>query len=346
MRIAILGGSFDPVHNGHLQIAKYAKKCLPIDEVWFMPTYDTPLKDKRLTDFELRVKMIRLAIKPYKYMKVCTMENERVGKSYTIDTVKKLHQTYPHHFFSWLIGSDQALQLSKWRSIDSLMELIPFYVFTRNKEEIKTAHPLRFLTMPIVDVSSTQIRNGEKLWMLPRSIRQFIGKHGLYLEHMIRTTMNEHRYKHSLSVAQLCVELAKMHHINEKEAYLAGLYHDVCKQWSKEKAMIWMEHMEPSLLHEHPNIWHGYIASTYVKRFYTMKNKKVLYAIRHHVKGSTKTTLAKIVYIADKLDPTRGYDSSTTIELCKRDLNEGYQEVMRQQQAYLEKSFSKGASNE
>lgn len=342
MRIAILGGSFDPIHNGHIQIAKYAKRLLGIDEVWFMPTFDTPLKEKKLSSFEDRANMVRYAIAPYRYMKLCTLEKESAGKSYTVDTVRKLQALYPNYSFSWLIGSDQARQIEKWKDVNALMELVPFYVFTRNEAEIKTNYPLRFLTMPLIDISSTEIRSGHKLWMLPNTVRRYIAQHSLYIESMVEAAMNQHRFLHSISVANLCVELAKAHHVNEHQAYLAGILHDICKPWSKEKGMIWMENMEPALLHEHPNIWHGYIASTYLKRYYKIEDNQVLYAVRHHVKGSTKTPLAMILYIADKLDPSRGYESSETIELSKRNLYAGYQEVMKQQQVYLEKSLSKG----
>lgn len=338
MRVAILGGSFDPIHNGHIQIAKYALKRLPIDEVWFMPTMDTPLKDRTLTAYEHRVNMIRLAIYPYRRMKLCQLE-KREGKSYTIDTVKKLKKRYPMYTFCWLIGSDQVAQLDKWKDIDTLMELVPFYVFARESDTISTTYPVQTALMPLIDVSSTEIRNGFKLNMLPDQVRNYIAKHVLYLESMVRSAMSEHRYEHSCSVAALCVELAKVHHVNERQAYLAGMMHDVCKQWDKEQSKIWMKYLEPDLQTEHPNVWHGYIASKYVKRYYHIDDKEVLFAIRNHVKGSMMSKLAMILYVSDKLDPARGYDSSETIALCKRELKQGYQEVMRQQQEYLKQKL-------
>ncbi len=135
MRIAILGGAFDPIHKGHLQIAKVALKKLSIDEVWFMPSAETPLKPSQIACFQDRCAMIQAAIRPYRHMKLCTLEQELGGISYTIETVKYLQKQYPMHTFCWLIGDDQALQFDKWKASEELKKRIPFYVFSREKEE-------------------------------------------------------------------------------------------------------------------------------------------------------------------------------------------------------------------
>ena len=95
MRIAIVGGSFDPIHDGHIQMANQSLQGLGVDEVWFMPTSSTPLKDHDLTLDQERLAMIDLVVKKNQKFKVCTLELERAGKSYTYDTLKKLIETYP-----------------------------------------------------------------------------------------------------------------------------------------------------------------------------------------------------------------------------------------------------------
>lgn len=88
MRIAIVGGSFDPIHNGHIQMANQSLQALQVDEVWFMPTSSTPLKDRELTLDQERLAMIDLVVQKDSRFKVCTLELERAGKSYTYDTLK------------------------------------------------------------------------------------------------------------------------------------------------------------------------------------------------------------------------------------------------------------------
>lgn len=337
MRIAVLGGSFDPIHNGHLQMAKYALRHLPIDEVWFMPTKATPLKERTLTSFNDRYHMIKLAIRPYRHMKVCDIEQILGETSYTIDTVVELYKRYPQYQFNWLIGGDQASQLQEWKDINRLMELVPFYVFMRDQEHVVCNYEVHVVKMPLINISSSQIREGMRLHQMPDTVRNYIGEKHLYLKTIVKASMKEQRYQHCLSVAKLSSELAEVHHVDKEKAYVAGLLHDICKEWPYERSVIWMRNLDCDLMQEHKNIWHGYIASRYIRRYLHIFDEEIGYAIRCHVKGSHATKLAMILYIADKLDPLRGYDSQDTIAYCKKDLSAGYQEVMLQQQEYLKK---------
>lgn len=339
MKIAILGGSFDPIHNAHLQIAKSALKQM-VDEVWFMPTASTPLKDRTLSDAHHRLAMIKAAIKPYRHMHVCTMEIDRGGASYTIDTVKACIAQYPQHHFYWLIGSDQEAQLKQWKGIDELCSLITICVYPRGEATPLHQYPVRYMNMEPLVISSTLVRQND-LTIVPAAVRRYIGQHALYLEVMVAQTMTAKRFAHCQRVANLCVELAKIHHVNPKQAYLAGMLHDVCKEWPYEKARIWMEHLEPAWLDSAPAIWHGFIASRYVNRYYRIDDKAVAYAIRWHVLGSDDTKLAMILFVSDKLEIGRDYDSSKEIALCKRNLKQGYLEVKRQQLAYVAKTHKK-----
>ena len=107
MKIGIFGGSFDPIHSGHIEVARQAYALLNLDEVWFLPSSKTPLKDRNLTDNEDRKHMIALSIQNIPYFSLCTIEMEREGISYTIDTVLELKRLYPDYDFYWIIGNDQ-----------------------------------------------------------------------------------------------------------------------------------------------------------------------------------------------------------------------------------------------
>ncbi|MEI3116677.1 MAG: nicotinate (nicotinamide) nucleotide adenylyltransferase [Merdibacter sp.] len=168
-KIAVLGGSFDPIHKGHLQIAKQAV-AMGMDEVWFMPTYDTPLKDRNLTHSTHRLEMIKRAIAPYRRFHCCCIEIEREGKSYTIDTVRTLKREYPDADFYWLIGSDQANQMDAWKEPKELTSLVQFIVFSRRGAQQESPYPLLYQPMELVDVSSSEIRAGKKM-ELPGSRR-------------------------------------------------------------------------------------------------------------------------------------------------------------------------------
>lgn len=337
MKVAVLGGAFDPIHKGHLQIARYAKKKLGVDEVWFMPTKTSPLKHAQIASFQQRVHMIQRATQPYRYMRICTLENELEGYSYTIRTVKELKKRYPTYEFCWLIGDDQAEQFVKWKDSEELKNLLPFYVFSRFQDDMRLPEGLHRLSMPLIDVSSSEIRKGHKLYYLPKSVMNYIGMYGLYIEDMVKEHMSEKRFQHSLSVANLCVELAKCHKLDTRVAYLMGITHDVCKQLPYDKACIWMHiHMKENM-NQAPAIWHGYIGAAYVSRVFHIYDKRVTQAIFHHVIGRNKTDYDRILFIADKLDPSRGYDSNKEIAISKQDLKRGFNVVKEQQRAYLKK---------
>ena len=131
MKIGLLGGTFDPIHNGHLAIAKTALKRLGLDQVWFIPSLKTPLKDRELTPFELRVIMMEKALRPYRKMKLCLIEKDLPTPSYTITTVKTLKKQYPEYDFVWIIGDDQYANLDQWKAVDELRRLVQFAVFSR-----------------------------------------------------------------------------------------------------------------------------------------------------------------------------------------------------------------------
>lgn len=337
MKVAILGGSFDPIHAGHLQIAKHALRQLGVSEVWFLPSKDTPLKERKLSSFIDRCHMIRLAIAPYRRMKLCTLENERKGKSYTIDTIQVLKKRYPNVTFHLLIGDDQAKQFHFWKDANKLKEEVSVHVFSREKD-IQLPEGLHRVYMPLISVSSTEIRQGKKLYYVSKRVHRYFGENALYLEEMLRQRMSEKRYVHSCSVAKLCQQLAKAHDADVKLAYLMGMAHDVCKQLPYAQAQIWMKYMEEEYLDEPAAIWHGYIGAYMSKHVLGIYNKQVCQAIYHHVKGDGHGIYDKILFVADKLDPLRGYPVDQQIALCMQDLHTGFMEVKKQQQAYLNKN--------
>ena len=191
--------------------------------------------------------------------------------------------------------------------------------------------------MQLIPVSSSEIRKGHKLYQVPEAVRAYMGLHALYLESMVKEQMNEHRYLHSQSVAQLCVELAQAHGLDTRAAYIMGIAHDVCKQLPYEKAKAWMRAHMPDHLEEAAAIWHGYIGADYVNKVFHIRDRRILQAIYHHVKGRNRTDYDRILFIADKLDPSRGYDSGREIEISRKSLREGYRVVKQQQEAYLRK---------
>lgn len=184
--IGILGGTFDPIHNGHLLIANEVLACLHLDEIWFLPNYEPPHKEK--TNFisnEERLKMLRLATMDQPFFRIEPIELERPGPSYTYDTIKLLIEMYPEARFYFIIGGDMIEYLPKWYKIEELIRLVTFVGVERRKFSSETKYPIIYVDIPKFDVSSSMIRErikeGKTLkYLLPDEIIHYLKEKKLY----------------------------------------------------------------------------------------------------------------------------------------------------------------------
>lgn len=191
MNIAILGGSFDPPHNGHLAIAKQIKNLLPIDEVWFVPCFAHAF-EKKLSSPHHRFIMTKLLENAG--IKVSDIEINRKNISLTIETLDFLQKNYPNHTFSWIIGDDQVKDFHKWDEWERIITDYKLIIVPRslkklelsdyfpNKRNIITISPLHWQISP---VSSTLIRQRVKQGvsitnLVPKNVEAYIIVHELY----------------------------------------------------------------------------------------------------------------------------------------------------------------------
>lgn len=159
-RIGVYGGSFNPVHNGHIELAKAALDKLNLDKVVFVPTYQTPLRETEMLPAPLRVKMLKAAVKGSRRFEVSTVEVERKGLSFTVDTLRYLKsKSAPGTVLYFLSGADQPSELKRWKSWSEIPKLCRFIVMSRPGHPVKGL-PDGVIHLPFdaVDVSSTLIR--------------------------------------------------------------------------------------------------------------------------------------------------------------------------------------------
>lgn len=189
--IGILGGSFDPVHNGHLILALDAMEQVGLERVLFMPASISPLKAQRsAATTEQRIAMLRLALKDYPSFALDCWEIERDEISYSYHTARYLHTRYPNKKIFWIIGADQLQLLPKWYKITELADMVSFIVALRpDYSGIKPAgldavcvHALRSRTLSI---SSTEIRERARQGRMiqpfvPAEVSAFIHHHSIY----------------------------------------------------------------------------------------------------------------------------------------------------------------------
>lgn len=196
MRLGIYGGSFDPVHLGHLVLARACQQHAGLDEVWFTPTALQPLKQHgaHATTAE-RVEMLEIALRSEPRWRVCRLEIERGGVSYTVDTLRQLTEELPDTVLFFLMGADAVHDVPHWREPQEIFRLAAPLVVRRAGEAEPDFVSLRALCaankqphlieMPAVDASSTEIRRraaaGEPLGdLVPAAVATYIERHQLY----------------------------------------------------------------------------------------------------------------------------------------------------------------------
>lgn len=197
--MAIMGGTFDPIHYGHLVVAQEVRQELNCDRVLFIPAAEPPHKESAgISSVEHRLVMTRLAVDSNNYFQVSTLEIERPGPSYTIDTVKIVKSKYQPRELYFITGADGILELMTWKKAEEILTLCTFVAVTRpgydidNIEEAVKWLPSQSrkkiipLKVPAMDISSTDIRRRVKMgksitYLVPKSVENYIKNNGLYL---------------------------------------------------------------------------------------------------------------------------------------------------------------------
>lgn len=197
MRIGIYGGTFDPVHFGHLLAAEQCREQCSLDEVWFVPAATPPHKTtKDISPGENRAEMLELAIAGHSHFRVDRRELDREGYSYTVDTLTDIHDFAPSHELFLLLGGDSIVDFENWREPVKILQFATLVGVNRGRAPLDlTSFRRRFgeageqrllcIEMPAMDVSATDIRKrvreGRSIrFMTPRSVEEYINEHGLY----------------------------------------------------------------------------------------------------------------------------------------------------------------------
>ena len=173
MRIAIFGGSFDPIHVAHVTVVKEALKTLNIDMVIVIPTYLNPFKSSFHLNPQTRFKLLEKVFNNFEKVKICDYEINQQKASYSIDTVNYLKNIYNPSKIYLIIGEDNLKSLDKWHEIDKLKELVEFVVASRKGFESKKAKEFKNLDINI-DISSSLLRDRIDLNYIPIEIKDDI----------------------------------------------------------------------------------------------------------------------------------------------------------------------------
>lgn len=196
-KIGILGGTLDPIHNGHIIMAEYAKNQLNLDKVIIMPTGNPPHKNiNNITDADIRSSMVKIAIENIDYLEYSDFEIKRQGVIYTSDTLELFIEENPEAEIYFIMGADSLLAIETWHEPGKILKLCKVVVGDRDNSNDKIINQISYLknkydayiiylNMPLVDISSTYIKecikNGKSIQnFVPEKVEEFILKNNLY----------------------------------------------------------------------------------------------------------------------------------------------------------------------
>ncbi|RGD75788.1 nicotinate (nicotinamide) nucleotide adenylyltransferase [Anaerofustis stercorihominis] len=197
MKVGFIGGSFNPIHNGHINLALAGKNEFDLDKVIFIPNSINPIKEnKSKVSTEDRVKMVELAIQDYDDFEIDTYEVDKKGISYTIDTVEYLKNKYNDLYF--IGGADLIFELHKWKDYEKLLKEVDFIIAGRNPyklpeledkvNELNKKYDININILKnfkMIDLSSSEIRNNilsNKSLKIPKKVAEYIIKNNLYYD--------------------------------------------------------------------------------------------------------------------------------------------------------------------
>lgn len=189
MKTGLFFGSFNPIHNGHMVIANYFAEFSDLKQVWFVVSPHNPLKPagSLLNDFQ-RLQLVELAIGDYRKMKVSKIEFGLPKPSYTINTLTHLQERFPQHEFVLIMGSDNLHTFHKWKNYEQILEYYSIYIYPRpgfDGGDFKNHPKVKFIEAPLMEISSTFIRNAIKSkkdvrFMMPEKVADYIDEMNFY----------------------------------------------------------------------------------------------------------------------------------------------------------------------
>ncbi len=352
MRIAVFGGSFDPVHRVHEHYVRAAMKELALDKLIVMPSYLAPHKSNgAVASGEDRLAMCRIAFGGIGGVEVSDFELSRPDTSYSYLTCRRFAERYPDAERFFLVGADMLEDFFTWKNPGEILSYVTLVACGRG-DDIPAALHDRFISRFGCDfvsvkfvggkVSSTSIRVALAFGKAPSELNdgvlRYINERGLYTHPAVLPALaleKPERREHSFRVAEMACARARSMGVPERKALLAAALHDCGKyvQLSSPllKGFVPPEDVPAPVLHQFTG---AYLA----EHEFGISDEEILSAIRYHTSGKEEmTTLEKLVFLADLLEEGRDFPGVERLRtLFWRDLDECLYQSFREQVEYLE----------
>lgn len=331
MKIAVFGGVFDPVHNGHIECARLADRALCPDKLIFVPSGRPPHKVKMMNTAHHRTEMLKIAVSENfgERAEICNFETDSDGFSYTSDTLAHLRCVYGMEAeIYFVVGSDNIGNIEGWHKPEVIRTLATIAVVKRPGYDSAAAKKLLpeciVLEGESVEDASSDIRNaaarGEDFSSLvPRGVYDYIKKHGLYPKTMgedeilnfVKERLTPSRFSHTVGVRDAAEVLAARFNADCRSARIAAFLHDCTKNLSLNEMLKLCEKYDiitDELQRRQEALLHGITAEAVAFFEVGICDGDILEAIRYHTTGRRgMPNLMKIIYLADCIEPSRNY---------------------------------------
>lgn len=351
----ILGGTFNPIHNGHLEMARFLATELGVEHVFFLPNGDPPHKDTSVNELD-RYNMTKLAVTGLDFADVLDAEIGLNCTCYTFDTVTKLLEHTDN--ITYVIGSDNLKTLDTWKNFDELVGLVDFLVLNRQDTDIlsdvsrlKDTYDINITVISGFDfaLSSSNVRadinDGVDISdKVPKPVFDYIYNNNLYdykykrlynvIYDKISHTLSNHRFTHSVSVVDTSEYLASFHGLSIPKVRLASIMHDYAKEFSDDTMLSYIKKYALPIDEravDNINLLHGIVASSILEHEYNVTEPDILNAIKNHTFGDINMSdIELVVAISDFVEPTRNFKEplkSYALEIfdvAKQDLTKAY----------------------
>ena len=356
MRIGIYGGSFNPVHNGHIHFAQTALRDFSLDRLYLVPSKKSPHRSiAEYAPDEDRLEMLRLACKTDERLFVSDYEIKSDRVSYTIYTVEHFRTEFPEAELFLMVGSDMLMCFDTWHRFEEILAQVTLCVVSRESGDLpalraKAEELSKFGKILVSEadptvISSTEIRkkiakNKDFACYLDENVVQYIRSKGLYSvrgegklhydaddkKKYLKANLSVKRYTHSLNVADECRKLAEKYGEDPEKAYFAGLLHDICKEMPDDQQRALVQESGYTVCREEletRSLLHGIAGAYFIKKEFGIEDIDILNSIRFHTVGRAgMSRLEEIVYIGDLISAERDYkDVDKMRKLAYTDLN-------------------------
>lgn len=358
-KIALFGGSFDPIHNGHIELLRQTVDALALDGAMLIPSAVPPHKMKKSgASGEHRLAMCRLAVDGIPGVEVSDIELVRGGASFTVDTLTALHGQYPDTEWYFLCGADMFLTIGTWWRYEEILRLAVICTVPRGDVDAATlrahAETLEALggrcivcdDMPQT-VSSTQVRNALRdgasvAGLIPDAVAAYIAAHRLYTEQVRTLPTDEQivgiiskrespfRFRHSLAVADEAARLAEKYGADAAKARTCGLLHDIFKDASRDAQLQILKEFDiivDEVTRAAPKLWHACAGAAFMEHILGFTDREMIDAVRYHTTARAgMCLLEKILYLADFTSADRDYPD---VDVMRRLTDESIEAGMR-----------------